>query len=106
MALLKLPRLYLLAFPVGPEFDSNTSRAQEGRWPARWMLLGAEFISFNLPRLCELIHVKLELAVASHGVVALVAIVVPTKTAETATQVWGRYNFYKTVTVPRDLQTW
>lgn len=70
------------------------------------MLLGAKFISLDSPRLCKLIHIKLELAVTSQGVVALVTVVVPTKTAEMSAQVGSRYNLYKTVTIPSDLQTW
>lgn len=91
---------------MGPKLDFDTARAQERCWPARWMLLGANLVSINAPRLCKLVHIELELAVTSHGVVTLVPIVVTAKATETAAQVWSGYNLDKAVTIPCDLQTW
>lgn len=105
MALLKLPRLYLLALAVGAELDFDAAGAQEGRRPAGRGLLGANLVSLDSPRLGELVHVELEVAVASHGVVALVAVVVAAKAAEAAAQVRGGHNLHKAVAVPCDLQT-
>lgn len=105
VTLLKFPRLYLLALTVGPELDFDAAGAQEGRGPARRMLLGANLISFDSPRLGKLVHVELELAVASHGVVALVAVVVTTEATEPSAKMGSSYNLYKTVTIPCDLQT-
>lgn len=105
MALLKLPRLYLLALPVGTELDLDAAGAQEGCWAARRGLLGANLVSLNSPRLGKLVHIELELAVTSHGVVTLVAIVVPAEAAEASSQVGSSHDLHKTVAVPRDLQT-
>lgn len=68
-------------------------------------MFGANLISLNSPRLCELVHVKLELPVTAHGIVTLVAIVVAAKAAEAPTQMRSSYNLHKTVTIPCDLQT-
>lgn len=105
MAPLKLPRLNLLALPVGAELDFDAARAEEGRRPARQRLLGANLVPLDSPRLCKLVHVELELPVASHGVVSLVAVVVATKAAEASTQVGSSHNLHETVAVPCDLQT-
>lgn len=85
VTLLKLPRLYLLALPVRPELHFDAARTQEGRRPARRMLLRANLISLDSPRLCKLIHVELELTITSHCVVTLVTVVVAAKAAETST---------------------
>lgn len=90
---------------MGAELDFDAAGAQEGRWPARRVLLGANLISLDSPRLGKLVHVEFELPVASHGVVTLVAVVVATKAAQASTQVGGSHNLNKTVTVPGDLQT-
>lgn len=105
MALLKLPRLQLLALPVGAELDFDAAGTQEGRRPSRWMLLGANLVSLDSPRLCKLVHVELEMAVTSHCVVALVSVVVATEAAEASTQVGSGHDLHETVTIPRDLQT-
>lgn len=105
MALLKLPQLYLLALPVGAELDLDAARAQEGRWAARRVLLRANLVSLDSPRLGKLVHIKLEQAVTSHGVVALVTVVVAAKAAEAAAKVGGSHNLHETVAVPRYLQT-
>lgn len=68
-------------------------------------MFGANLISLDSPRLCKLVHVKLELAVTAHGIVALVAIVVAAKATEAPTQMRSSYNLHKTVTIPCDLQT-
>lgn len=68
-------------------------------------MFSANFISLDSPRLCKLVHVKLELAIASHGVVALVTVVVAAKATEAPAQMRSSYNLHKTVTVPCDLQT-
>lgn len=104
VALLKLPWLYFLALPVGTELDLDTAGAKEGGRPASWMLLGTNLVSVNSPRLGKLIHVKLELAIASHCIIALVAVVVATKTTQPSTQVGSSYNLHKTVTIPCYLQ--
>lgn len=69
------------------------------------MLLRANLVSVDSPRLGKLVHIKLEQAVTSHGVVALVAVVVATKAAEASAKVGSGHNLHKTVAVPRDLQT-
>ncbi len=90
---------------MGAELDFDAARAQEGRWPARRGLLGANLVSLDSPRLCKLVHVELEVAVTSHGVITLVAVVVPAKATEASSQVGSSHNLHKTVTIPRDLQT-
>lgn len=105
MTLLKLPRLYLLTLPVGTELDFDAAGAQEGGRPTRRVLLGANLVAVDAPRFGKLVHIELEQAVASHGVVALVAIVVATKAAEAPPQVRGGHDLHETVAVPRDLQT-
>lgn len=105
VALLKLPRLYLLTLPMGAELDFDAAGAQERRRPARRMLLGANLVSINSPRLGKLIHVKLKVAVASHRVIALVAIVVAAKATQASTQVGSSDNLHETVTIPCYLQT-
>lgn len=105
MALLKLPRLYLLAFPMSAEFYFDAAGAEEGRGPARRRLLGANLVSLDSPRLGKLVHVELEQAVASHRVVALVPVVVAAKAAEASTQVGGGHDLHETVAIPCDLQT-
>lgn len=105
MALLKLPRLYLLTLPVSAKLDFDAAGAQEGRRPARRRLLGANLVALDSPRLGKFVHVKLELAVTSHGVVALVAVVVAAKAAEASAKVRSGHDLHETVTVPRDLQT-
>lgn len=90
---------------MGAELDFDAAGTQEGRWAARQVLLRANFISLNSPRLGELIHVKLEQAVTSHGVVALVAVVVSAKAAEASAQVGSGHDLHETVTIPCYLQT-
>lgn len=105
MALLKLPRLYLLTLSVSTEFDFDAAGAQEGSRSARRVLLRAKLVPLDSPRLGKLVHVKLEMAVASHGVISFVAVVVSAKTAEASTQMGGCHNLYETVAVPGDLKT-
>lgn len=105
MTLLKIPQLYLLALPVGAELDFDAGRAQEGRRAAGRVLLRADLVPLDSPRLGELVHVELEQAVASHGVVALVAVVVATQAAEASTQVGGGHDLHEAVAIPGDLQT-
>lgn len=105
VALLKLPQLYLLTLAVGPELDFDAAVAQEGRRAAGRLLLSANLVPVHPPRLRKLVHVKFEKAVASHCVIAFVAIVVATKAAEASTQVRSGHHFHKTVAVPCDLQT-
>lgn len=105
VTLLELPRLDLLTLSVGAELDFDAAGAQEGRGPAGRMLLGADLVSIDSPRLGKLVHVELELAVASHGVIALVAVVVAAEATESAAQVGGGHDLHETVSVPRDLQT-
>lgn len=90
---------------MGAELDLDAAGTQEGRWAARQVLLSADFVSLHSPRLGELVHVELEQAVTSHGVVALVAVVVSAKAAETSAQVGSGHDLHKTVAVPRNLQT-
>lgn len=104
VTLLKLPRLQLLTLAVGAELDLDGAGAQEGRGPAQRGLLGAHLVSVHAPRLGELVHVELELAVAAHGVVALVAVVVAAEAAEAAAQVRGGHHLHEAVAVPRYLQ--
>lgn len=105
VALLKLPRFDLLALPVGAELDFDAAGAQDGRRAAGRVLLRADLVSLDSPRLGKLVHVELELPVTAHGVVALVAVVVPAKAAEASSQVGGGNDLHETVAVPRDLQT-
>lgn len=90
---------------MSAEFDLDAAGTQEGGRPAGRGLLGANLVPFHSPRLGKLVHVELELPVAPHGVVTLVAVVVSTEATETSSQVGGRDHFNETVTVPRDLQT-
>lgn len=103
MALLELPRLDLLALTVGTELDLDAAGAQEGGGAAGRGLLGANLVPLHAPRLGELVHVELEVAVAPHGVVALVAVVVATQATEAPPQVGGRHHLHEAVAVPRDL---
>lgn len=105
VALLKLPELDLLTLAVGPELDLDAAVAQEGRGPAGRVLLRTHLVPLHPPRLGELVHVKLEEAVAAHGVVALVAVVVAAEAAEASAQVRRGHHLHETVAVPRDLQT-
>lgn len=105
MTLLKLPRLYLLTLPVGAELDFDAGRAQEGRRAAGRVVLRADLVPVDSPRLGELVHVELEQAVAAHGVVALVAVVVAAQAAEAPAQVGSGHDLHETVAVPGDLQT-
>lgn len=105
VTLLKLPQLYLLTLAVGPELDFDAAVAQEGRRATGRVLLGANLVPFHPPRLRKLVHIEFEKAVASHGVVAFVAVVVATQAAEASTQVRSGHDLHETVAVPRDLQT-
>lgn len=105
VTLLKLPQLDLLTLAVGPELDFDAAVAQEGRGPAGRVLLRADLVPLHPPRLRKLVHVELEKAVASHGVVALVAVVVAAEAAEASAQVRSGHHLHETVAVPRDLQT-
>lgn len=105
VALLELPQLDLLTLAVGPELDLDAAVAQEGGGASGGLLLGADLVPLHPPRLRKLVHVKLEEAVPAHGVVPLVAVVVPAQAAEASTQVRRRHHLHKTVPVPGDLQT-
>lgn len=105
MALLELPGLDLLTLPVSSELDFDAARAEEGRGPFRWVLLGAHLVPLHSPGLGKLVHVELELVVSSHGIVPLLAVVVPAEATQTAAQVRGSYHLHEAVPVPRDLQT-
>lgn len=104
VAPLKLPRFDLLTFPVGSKLHLDAARTEEGRGAAGLVLLGANLIPLHSPRLGELVHVELEVSVASHGVVALVAVVVSAQATEASAQVRSSHNLHETVAIPRDLQ--
>lgn len=70
---------------MGTELDLYAAGTQEGCRLAWRMLLRANLVSLYPPRLGKLVHVELEVAVASHGVVSFVAVVVATKAAEAST---------------------
>lgn len=105
VTLLELPQFYLLTLAMGPELDFDGAVAQEGCRATGRVLLRTNLVSFHPPRLSKLVHVKFEKAVASHGVVTFVAVVVATEAAEASAQVRGGYDLHKTIAVPRDLQT-
>lgn len=106
MALLELPGLELLTLAVSPELDLDAAGAEEGGGPARRLLLGAHLVALHTPGLGELVHVKLELPVSAHGVVALVAVVVAAESTEATAQVRSRHHLHEAVAVPGDLQSW
>lgn len=106
MALLELPRLDLLTLAVGTELDLDAGRAEKrGRVPKGRSLLAAQLVAIQSPRLGKLVHVELEEAVAAHGVVALVAVVVAAKATEAPPQVGRCHYLHEAVAVPGDLQT-
>lgn len=102
VTLLELPGLDLLAGPVCAELHLDGARAQVRGGSARCLV--AHLIAFYAPRLCKLVHVELEDAVAANGVVPLVAIVVPAKAAQATSQVGCGYHLHKAVSIPGDLQ--
>lgn len=103
MTLLELPGLELLTLPVSAEPDLYTAGTEVRGGPPEG--LGTNLIPLHSPRLCKLIHHELEEAVAAHGVIPLVSIVVPTEAAETTAQVRSSHHLHEAVPVPRDLQT-
>ena len=107
MTLLKLPRLELLALSVGAELDLDAAGTEEGGGPAGGVLLvGAHLVGLHPPRFGKLVHVELEEAVAAHGVVAPLPVVVAAEAAEAPAQVGRGHHLHEAVAVPRDLQTW
>lgn len=90
---------------MGAKFDFDTARAHERRRPARRRLPRANLVSLDSPRLGKIVHIELELAITSHGIITLVAIVVATEATKATAQVGGCYHLHKTVTIPGYLQT-
>lgn len=106
MTLLELPRLDLLTLAMGAEFDLDAAGTQEGGGAAVRRRLGAQLVAVqHAPRLGELVHVELEVAVAAHGVVALVPVVVAAQATEAPAQVGGGHHLHEAVAIPGDLQT-